>query len=90
MLHSDIAQVGSIANRSTLIGLGESSHGTHEFFINKFEIFKQLVTKHGFNTMLFEDNQEHRNVSIASQPAPDRRAVHAGPGGCLGAAVAVE
>lgn len=59
MAHSDIAQVGSMTNKSTLIGLGESSHGTHEFFVNKFEIFKQLVIKHGFNTMLFEDNQEH-------------------------------
>lgn len=59
MVRSDIAQIDSITKKSRLVGLGESSHGTHEFFYNKFEIFKQLVKKHGFNTMLFEDSQEH-------------------------------
>ena len=42
---------------SKLVGLGESSHGTHEFFNFKAEFFQRLVTDYGFNTLLFESEQ---------------------------------
>lgn len=57
MTRSNIAQVGNMIRKSKLIGLGESTHGTHEFFVNKTEIFKELVAKHGFNTIMLEDSQ---------------------------------
>lgn len=40
---------------SSIVGVGESTHGTHEFFITKSELFIELVKNHGFNTLLFED-----------------------------------
>ena len=41
-----------------IIGIGESTHGSHEFFDNKSSIFKELVISHKYNMLLFEDNQE--------------------------------
>ena len=37
-----------------IVGFGESTHGTHEFFETKSEVFKALVAEHGFNTLFFE------------------------------------
>lgn len=42
-----------------LVGMGESTHGTHEFFETKAEVFKNLVKKHGFNTLFFEAMDDH-------------------------------
>lgn len=39
---------------ATLVGMGESTHGTHEFFEAKAEIFKMLVKNRDFNTLFFE------------------------------------
>ncbi|MES2799489.1 MAG: erythromycin esterase family protein [Bacteroidota bacterium] len=46
--------IDSIANSSTLIGLGESTHGTSEFTVLRKEIFQHLVEKHHFNTFFLE------------------------------------
>ena len=37
-----------------VVGMGESTHGTHEFFDSRIELFKYLVTSHGFNTFFLE------------------------------------
>lgn len=37
-----------------VIGLGEATHGTHEFFEAKHRIFRYLVENHGFNVYAFE------------------------------------
>lgn len=37
-----------------LIGLGEATHGTKEFFQMKHRIFQYLVEQHGFKAFLFE------------------------------------
>ncbi len=37
-----------------VIGLGEATHGTSEFFNLKAEIIKYLILNEGFNTILFE------------------------------------
>jgi erythromycin esterase len=39
---------------SRVIGLGEATHGTSEFFKAKSRIFKYLVENHGFNVYAFE------------------------------------
>ena len=54
----EIAQAAEMLSKAKLVGLGESTHGTHEFFNFKSELFRQLVTDHGFNTLLFEDSQK--------------------------------
>ncbi len=54
----EIAQIAKAVSRGKLVGLGESSHGTHEFFSFKSRLFRRLVTNHGFNTLLFEDSHE--------------------------------
>ncbi len=54
----EIAKIAEAVSKHKIIGLGESTHGTHEFFSFKSELFRRLVTKHGFNTLLFEDSQE--------------------------------
>lgn len=41
-------------SNSSIIGIGESTHGTHEFFQAKVELFKLLVQHHGFNTFILE------------------------------------
>ncbi len=37
-----------------VIGVGESTHGTHEFSVIRIAIFKHLVQKHDFNTLFLE------------------------------------
>ncbi len=37
-----------------IVGLGEATHGTYEFFQSKFALIRELVEKHGFRTILFE------------------------------------
>ena len=54
----EIAQIAEVVSKGKLVGLGESSHGTHEFFSFKSRLFRRLVTNHGFNALLFEDSQE--------------------------------
>ena len=37
-----------------VIGVGESTHGTHEFSVIRIALFKHLFQKHGFNTFFLE------------------------------------
>lgn len=39
----------------TIIGSGESTHGTHEFSLLKTDLFTELVTAHGFRVFALED-----------------------------------
>jgi erythromycin esterase len=41
-------------SESKIIGLGEATHGTREFFQMKHRIFKYMVEKHGFKVFGFE------------------------------------
>lgn len=50
--------IGKLVAASQVIGVGESTHGTHEFFDFKAKLFNELVTNQGFNTLLLEDSQE--------------------------------
>lgn len=44
-------------NNNTIIGLGEASHGTHEFHILKTEIIKHLITNNNYKLIGFELTQ---------------------------------
>jgi erythromycin esterase len=37
-----------------VVGMGESTHGTHEFFTMRHRMFQYLVENHGFNTFFLE------------------------------------
>lgn len=43
--------IAAVLGGAKVVGLGESTHGTHEFFVAKSEIIKSLVCEHGFNTL---------------------------------------
>mgnify|MGYP000906742802 CR=1 FL=1 len=50
----DLKQIDSIFVGKSIIGLGESTHGTSEFVVLRHRIFKYLVENHEFNTFFLE------------------------------------
>ncbi|TPD66095.1 erythromycin esterase family protein [Flavobacterium microcysteis] len=44
-------------NEKTILGLGEASHGTHEFYIQKAHIIKYLITNSNYRLLGFELTQ---------------------------------
>lgn len=42
---------------SSIVGLGEATHGTSEFFLLKKQLFQNLVSTLGFRVFALEDNQ---------------------------------
>jgi len=40
--------------KAKVVGLGEATHGTHEFYVIKANVFKYLVTKHNHRSIIFE------------------------------------
>lgn len=50
----DYEDIAGHMKQARVVGIGESTHGTHEFFQTKVELCKILVEKHGFNTIFFE------------------------------------
>lgn len=47
----------SLADGASIIGLGESTHGTHEFFDTKVRLVRYLVETHGARLFAIEANQ---------------------------------
>ena len=50
----DYPQIAARLGRASIVGVGESTHGTHEFFQIKVELFRELVQNQGFNTFYLE------------------------------------
>lgn len=50
----DLSFLSKILNNKTIIGLGEASHGTQEFYVQKSRLVKYLVTKQGYRLLAFE------------------------------------
>lgn len=50
----DYSAIAKQLSAASIIGMGESTHGTHEFFQTKTDLFKELVQNHGFNTFFLE------------------------------------
>lgn len=53
-LSTDLIPLDSIFKSKTIIGLGESTHGTSEFTTMRHRIFRYLVEKHNYNTFFLE------------------------------------
>lgn len=50
----DLAALDTFFSKSKIVGMGESTHGTHEFFQNRHRVFRYLVENHGFNVFFLE------------------------------------
>lgn len=48
-----------------LVGLGEATHGSSEFFTIKADLVKQLILQEGFNTIIFEGS--YANSTLLDQ-----------------------
>ncbi|MES2515895.1 MAG: erythromycin esterase family protein [Bacteroidota bacterium] len=53
---SDILPIGKILKDKTLIGLGEGTHGTREFYLYKARLIKYLILHQNLKLVLFESN----------------------------------
>ena len=53
----DLAPVARIIGDARVVGLGESTHGTHEFFQLKHRLVEFLVRRHRFDLFAVEANQ---------------------------------
>ncbi len=51
----DLHPLGRIAGRASILGLGESAHGTDDQFVLKHRITRYLVECHGFRTLAWEE-----------------------------------
>lgn len=52
----DLDVVGETIGDADVIGMGEASHGTREFFRFKHRLFRYLVEEHGFRMLGLEAN----------------------------------
>ncbi|MES9608129.1 erythromycin esterase family protein [Actinomadura sp. NPDC000929] len=52
----DLHALGRMIGDTPVVGLGEATHGTHEFFSLKQRVFEYLVKEKGFTTFMLELN----------------------------------
>jgi erythromycin esterase len=53
----DLESFTNIVGNARIVALGESTHGTHEFFRVKHRLLEYLVRRHGFTVFAIEANQ---------------------------------
>ncbi|MGW2010723.1 erythromycin esterase family protein [Streptomyces nigrescens] len=51
---ADLRALGSMIGDAKVVGLGEATHGSHEFFTMKEQVFRYLVEEKGFTTFALE------------------------------------
>ncbi|GAA1222580.1 hypothetical protein GCM10009665_11020 [Kitasatospora nipponensis] len=51
---ADLRALGAMIGGATVVGLGEATHGSHEFFTLKERVFRYLVEERGFTTFALE------------------------------------
>jgi erythromycin esterase len=69
----DLDRVAAIVGTARVVGLGESTHGTREFFLVKHRLLEHLVTRLGFRAFAVEANQlavERINRYVTGGPGP--------------------
>nr|WP_231333389.1 erythromycin esterase family protein [Actinomadura graeca] len=52
----DLRALGRAVGGAAVVGAGEATHGSHEFFTMKHRIFRHLVGHHGFTTFAIESS----------------------------------
>lgn len=68
---ADLVLLDSIVGTARVVGLGESTHGTREFFQVKHRVLAHLVASRGFTVFAIEANQlavERLNAYVAGGP----------------------
>jgi erythromycin esterase-like protein len=87
----DMKPLGDVLRGTRIVGLGESTHGTSEFFRLKHRIVEFLVREAGFTTLAMEASQSaghalnvyvarHRRPRTACRPARLLDLAHPGDG----------
>lgn len=74
----DLGMIGRIVGDAQVVGLGESTHGTREFFQAKHRILEYLVREHRFSVFAIEANQlavERLNAWVMGGPGTARDAM---------------
>ncbi|MEU6998848.1 erythromycin esterase family protein [Nonomuraea sp. NPDC046570] len=51
---ADLRALGAMIGDAKVVGLGEATHGSHEFFTMKERVFRYLVQEKGFTTFVLE------------------------------------
>ncbi|MFI6103780.1 erythromycin esterase family protein [Streptomyces sp. NPDC051310] len=51
---ADLRALDAMVGGAAVVGLGEATHGSHEFFAMKHRVFQYLVEKRGFTTFALE------------------------------------
>ncbi|GGQ10076.1 erythromycin esterase family protein [Streptomyces roseolilacinus] len=51
---ADLRALGAMVGDAKVVGLGEATHGSHEFFAMKERVFRYLVEERGFTTFALE------------------------------------
>ncbi|MFD0345734.1 erythromycin esterase family protein [Kitasatospora aburaviensis] len=51
---ADLRALGSMIGDAEVVGLGEATHGSHEFFAMKHRLFRYLVEEKGFTAFALE------------------------------------
>ncbi len=77
-LDPDLALVSRIVGNARLVGLGESTHGTREFFVAKHRLLAHLARDMGFDVFAIEANQlavETLNAFVLGGPGTARDAM---------------
>lgn len=72
---SDLAPLRSIVGDASIVGLGDATHGTHEFYAVKLRIIDYLVRELGFDVIAFEGAFplfEQINVYVKGGPGDPR------------------
>ncbi|MCK2237087.1 MULTISPECIES: erythromycin esterase family protein [unclassified Crossiella] len=52
--HADLRALGRMIGEAKVVGLGEATHGSHEFFTMKERVFRHLVQEKGFRAFALE------------------------------------
>ncbi|MGO1055114.1 erythromycin esterase family protein [Crossiella sp. CA198] len=52
--HADLRALGRMIGEAKVVGLGEATHGSHEFFTMKERVFRYLVQEKGFRAFALE------------------------------------
>lgn len=77
-LPPDLAMVSRIVGNARIVALGESTHGTHEFFVLKHRLVRHLVRHEGFDLFAIEANQlavEQLNAYVTGARGTAREAM---------------
>jgi len=70
---TDLALLPQIIGQASIVGLGEETHGTHEFIDMKARLVEFLISKMGFTTFVMENNwgsSQLLDASINGGPGP--------------------